>query len=444
MQHFVVDLSNVASDRSLASDARLKRRLDAELQVALAKLFESRGVTDLTQHGSVTVKIKLGEPTFAYDRETGSPTHIIPGNPKFSVGDHIKKPRKGEGAGTGNGAGAGVGQTEDGFVFEASSEELERRLFEDLHLPDMAQKQLVRISETTVERAGFRPDGPAASLDLVRSSVRAVGRRKAFNRPSLRAIEAAEAEIDELREGEQTTKTVAAIAALERNLERMRARRRVTPFMDKSDLRYRRTQLVEIPISQAVIFNIMDVSGSMTEHHKNLAKQFFWLLRRLITLNYKEVDIVWIKHTDVAQEVTEKDFFFSRESGGTVVSSALERMLEIVKDRYPLHLWNIYVCQATDGDTWMNYKKEDDALTSALIIQTHILPIVQYYAYLECWDEVPGGRKGSAVTTNLWLAYEQMNRPNKFQMKRVHSPDQIYPVFANLFRDKGVRKVRAA
>jgi uncharacterized sporulation protein YeaH/YhbH (DUF444 family) len=442
MKHYVVDLSDVPSDRSLASEGRLARRLDREVQEALSKLFETRAVTDLTQTGAVTVKVKLPEPSFIFDGETGAREHLIVGNPKFNVRDRIAMPPRRNGNGNG---GVGVGESEDEFVFEMPTDELERRLFADLELPDMARKQLVRVSETVIERAGFTSDGPPQRLDLVRSAVRATGRRKALHRPGILEINRLEDELQALRDEPETTANAHCIANLEHELAKKRARRATSPFLDKSDLRYRRSDNVELPVSQAVIFNMMDVSGSMSEHHKKLAKQFFWLLRRLIALEYKEVDIVWIKHTDVAQEVDEHNFFFSRESGGTVVASALEKMILIQKERYPLNLWNIYCCQATDGDVWRGYNGSgDDGLESATLIEHTILPMVQYYAYVECWADDPGRGK-KAITTPLWEAYEGLiTRSAKFQMRRVHNPSQIYPVFANLFRERESRRRVAA
>ncbi|MGB4076717.1 MAG: YeaH/YhbH family protein [Minisyncoccia bacterium] len=444
MQHVIVDLSEVESGRSLPADARFRARIERELKEALAKLHSERSVTDLTNQGAVTIKVKLPEPEFDYDRASGNASHVVVGNPTFWVGDRIPKPP--EGIGSGNGSGAGGSEALDPFTFEVPADELERRLFEELELPDMAQKQIVRISETTIERAGFMPDGPAARLDLVRSARLATGRRVAFQRPNEEAVYEAEEALEALKLLPPTRRVRVKIARLTQELAEMHRRRIIAPYFDKGDLRYRRTQQVELPISQAVIFNLMDVSGSMTEHHKKLAKYFFWLLRRFLTCRreYTEVDIVWIKHTDTAQEVTEKDFFFSKETGGTVVSSALEKMLEVIKARYPLEQWNIYCCQATDGDTWYNDDGEDDAIASSVIINTLVLPIVQYYAYVECWEPA-GNKKQQARTTRLWDHYDQIViKCRKFQMKKVHHPSQIYPVFQELFSGGSTVRRRVA
>src|SRR3546814_18539552 len=93
-----------------------------------------------------------------------------------------------------------------------------------------------------------------------------------------------------------------------------------------------------------------DLSGSMTEHMKDLAKRFFALLHLFLTRNYRYVDVVFIRHTDRAEEVDEQTFFYSRETGGTLVSSALDKMLQVVAERYRPSDWNIYVAQASYGD----------------------------------------------------------------------------------------------
>ena len=115
----------------------------------------------------------------------------------------------------------------------------------------------------------------------------------------------------------------------------------------------------------------------MTEHMKDLAKRFYMLLYLFLTRRYRHVEIVFIRHTDQAREVDEETFFHSRETGGTVVSSALREMQRIVKERYPAD-WNIYAAQASDGDNALN-----DNGACAALLKDAILPVCQYFAYLE-------------------------------------------------------------
>jgi uncharacterized protein len=167
----------------------------------------------------------------------------------------------------------------------------------------------------------------------------------------------------------------------------------------------------------------MDVSASMDEHKKDLAKRFFTLLYLFLTRKYERVDLVFIRHTDEAEEVDENTFFHDPRSGGTVVLSALELMKTICAARYPNSEWNIYAAQASDGDAF-----GADAGRSARFVQEHLLPITRYFAYVEIPDDQEGRR------SSLWVEYETIpSRDGNFAMRRVSSAEEIYPVFRDLF-----------
>jgi uncharacterized sporulation protein YeaH/YhbH (DUF444 family) len=174
----------------------------------------------------------------------------------------------------------------------------------------------------------------------------------------------------------------------------------------------------------------MDVSGSMTEHMKDLAKRFFMLLYLFLTRRYRRVDIVFIRHTHEAKEVDEETFFSSPESGGTLVSSALVEMNRIIAARYNPRDWNIYGAQASDGDNAPN-----DSGTTAALLRQAILPVSQYYAYLEVGDESghrPGFLDGE---TTLWRTYRALREAgSEIAMRKVNHRSQIYPVFRELFQ----------
>jgi uncharacterized sporulation protein YeaH/YhbH (DUF444 family) len=220
------------------------------------------------------------------------------------------------------------------------------------------------------------------------------------------------------------------VAALRAALERQRRRTRAIPFIDPVDLRYRRLEARPEPIARAVMFCVMDVSSSMDEHMKDLAKRFYTLLYLFLTRRYRRVEIVFIRHTHEAREVDEQTFFHSREAGGTVISSALELMAAIVRERFPPADWNIYAAQASDGDNMSS----DNARAVALL-ETEILPVVQYFAYLEVGrSEGLGPNVFAPQRTTLWSAYEALLRPGRaMAMRRVSSRRDIYPVFRDLF-----------
>jgi uncharacterized sporulation protein YeaH/YhbH (DUF444 family) len=168
----------------------------------------------------------------------------------------------------------------------------------------------------------------------------------------------------------------------------------------------------------------MDVSGSMTQDIKDLAKRFFVLLHLFLRRHYQKTEVVFIRHHTKADEVDEEEFFHSRETGGTVVSSALDLMKKIVAERYPTDSWNIYAAQASDGENW-----QDDSPKCHELLVKRLLPLVQYFAYIEI-----SSREGS----DLWQTYAPLPTrfPNRFAMHRVAEASDIYPVFRELFERK--------
>jgi hypothetical protein len=201
----------------------------------------------------------------------------------------------------------------------------------------------------------------------------------------------------------------------------MKSRIRAIPFIDTFDLRYNNRIRQPQPSTQAVMFCVMDVSGSMNQERKDLAKRFFTLLYLFLKRNYERIEVVFIRHHTVAKEVDEEEFFYSRETGGTVVSSALTLLAEIVRERYPSSSWNIYAAQASDGDNWRH-----DSPGCRDILMEQIMPTMQYFAYIEITPD---------RHQSLWDAYldVQAKCPN-FAMQQIDGPADIYPVFRELFK----------
>jgi uncharacterized sporulation protein YeaH/YhbH (DUF444 family) len=164
----------------------------------------------------------------------------------------------------------------------------------------------------------------------------------------------------------------------------------------------------------------MDVSGSMDEARKDLSKRFFILLYLFLTRHYEKIDLVFIRHHTQAQEVDEENFFRARETGGTVVSSALVLMDEIIKARYSTSDWNIYGAQASDGDNWHH----DSGRCRELLTES-LLPQCRYFAYVQVAEE----------EQNLWEEYARLQETHAhFAMRKVTQAGQIYPVFRDLFK----------
>ena len=200
------------------------------------------------------------------------------------------------------------------------------------------------------------------------------------------------------------------------------------PWIDPVDMRYRRFTQAPKPSARAVMFCLMDVSGSMSEPMKDLAKRFFLLLHVFLERRYKRVELVFIRHTETAEEVDEQTFFTDPRTGGTVVSTALAEFARIQRERYPHDSWNIYAAQASDGDN-----SGGDTNRAVAMLENDMLPLVQHFAYIEV------SQSGARIRgeTDLWRGYAPLSgRAPKLAMRRVSEAKDIFPVFRDLFGRK--------
>ncbi len=419
--------------KSLANRQRFLRRARAQIREAVQKSLKDSSVADISKERKVKISTKgTREPRFRLDpKAAGERDFVLPGNREFLPGDEIKKPKAGDGGGRGMEA-ADSGEGEDDFEFIMSQEEVLDIFFEDLELPNLVRTMLKETPNTTWKRAGITTAGSPTQINLVRTMRNAQGRRLALKRPKLGDIKALEEQLDRLgRENPQTEDARARIVALKEELARANAKRKWVGFIDPVDVRYNSYTEQPVPTSQAVMFCLMDVSGSMGEREKDLAKRFYMLLHLFLRRRYERVDIVFIRHTHDAQEVDEQEFFYSRQSGGTIVSTALDKMLEIQRQRYTTSDWNIYAAQASDG-----YTQSGDARRCVEMLTADIMPLCQYYAYIEILDEREMEVFASEDSgAELWRAYRTVADlwPN-FATKRISKPADIFPVFRELFK----------
>jgi len=418
--------------KSLANRQRFIRRARAEIKDAVQKSLKDRTVSDFAKDQKISIPTKsTKEPRFRHDNGAGGEhERVLPGNKDFVEGDQIKKPRQGDGQGRGKDAASG-GDFEDDFTFTLSQDEILDIFFEDLELPNLIKTSLKEIKTFSWRRAGFTTSGAPTQINLVRTMRNSFGRRLAMKRPS-------EAEVEKLRQrltqltcgATPNAENREAIAELEEEIARLEHKRRWVPFLDPIDVRFNAFEQQPIPTSQAVMFCLMDVSGSMGEREKDLAKRFFMLLHLFLKRRYERLDIVFIRHTHDAQEVDEHTFFYSRQSGGTIVSTALEEMKKIVAERYATGEWNIYAAQASDG-----YTQTGDASRCVDLLNQDVMPVCQYYAYIEILDEremeVFSSEESGA---ELWRAYRTVAKAwSNFATKRIAKPQDIFPVFRELF-----------
>ncbi|MFO1319128.1 MAG: YeaH/YhbH family protein [Burkholderiales bacterium] len=406
-------------NKSAVNRERFIRRYKEHIRRSVKGMIAERSITDMAKGGEVTVPSKdLSEPGFRYG-SGGDWEGVHPGNREFIRGDRIPRPEGGGGKGSGGESGDGDGV--DDFVFTLSRDEFLNIFFEDLELPNLMRTTLAETDQKKYVRAGYVKEGTPSNLSVVRTMKTALARRIALGGPIRNELAAVMAERETaLRDGRPADE----IERLDAQIAELEARARGLPFLDDVDLRYRHRVAVPRPAARAVMFCLMDVSASMDERKKDLAKRFFTLLYLFLTRKYERVEIVFIRHTDEAQEVDEEAFFHDPQSGGTVVYSALELMKQICDARYPASEWNVYGAQASDGDAF-----GADPGKSARFLRETLLPMTRYFAYIECPDE------NYRNISSLWIEYEELERPGlNFAMRRVFSPAEIYPVFRELFR----------
>lgn len=415
MSTHIIDRRLNGRHKSLPNRERFIRRYKDQLKRAISDTAANGTLSDIAKDGSVRVPIKdTAEPQYVYG-EGGDREYVVPGNQDFVPGDLIPRPRKG-GQGEG-GRDAGEGSGEDNFTFVLSREEFLNLYFDDLELPELLRRELAETRDTRPQRAGFTKEGAPTQLAVVRTMKAALARRIALSEPD-------EEERALLAELEHTLNPFRA-AELSALIAEKAAQRANVPMLDDVDLRFRNSVQVPQPATNAVMFCVMDVSASMDEHHKDLAKRFFTLLYLFLTKKYHQVELVFIRHTDEAEEVSETEFFHGRKSGGTLVYKALELVNQVIDQRYPASAWNVYLAQASDGDAMnVDALKCQDVLTKALFRK------LRYMAYIEV---VEGARRKSP----LLQTYEQLAASHPaLGVRQVSQRNELYPAFRSLFEKK--------
>jgi uncharacterized sporulation protein YeaH/YhbH (DUF444 family) len=413
----LIDRRPNAKGKSTVNRQRFLRRYKKQIKKAISEQISERSITDIEGGESVSIpKRDTTEPTFRND-QGGVREGVYPGNKEFAPGDKIKRPPGGNGGQGRRASDSGAG--DDEFVFEISRDEYLDMLFDDLELPNLQKNQLRKMTRSKTVRAGFTNDGVPTNINIVRSLKSAMSRRMAMGAEPRRRLHELEGELQALQQ--EVGGAEKRRLELEQEIEQLRKRIKKIPFIDTFDLRFNNFVQRPEPTSQAVMFCLMDVSGSMDQETKDIAKRFYILLYLFLTRSYKDVDVVYIRHHTQAKEVDEEEFFYSRETGGTIVSSALELTRDIIAQRYPPTDWNIYAAQASDGDNW-----NDDSPVCEQILAKQLLPQLRYYAYVEITRRDHQG---------LWAHYENLLQTHdNFAMQHISEHDDIYPVFREFFR----------
>lgn len=424
----IIDGRRGTRQKNLGNRQRFVDRYKQQVKKAATENINRRTITDIAGGGDVSVPIgSTDEPSFQLDPATGKRVYVLPGNREYVAGDTIPIPDESGGGGGREGADQGDGMDE--FRFILTRDEFMNIYFEEMELPNLVKTGLGKSNLEITHRAGFSKSGPMTNVDLRRTMRNSMGRRSALHRPS-------DGEMEEVLDGieiltareRRSADEEHMLEVLRAELTRLKRARTIVPFIDEIDVRYRRFEKRPAPVTKAVMFCLMDVSASMSEAKKMLAKRFFLLLYMFLEWEYEEVTIVFIRHTTEAAEVDEKSFFTDQRTGGTVVSTALILARKIIEERYMSGGWNLYVAQASDGENFSG-----DTALCVQVLKERLLPFLQYFAYVEIPEVGPFSESGKS-NSSLWESYTPIAQAHEFfKMKLIYGPGDIYPVLKDLF-----------
>ncbi|KXO09089.1 hypothetical protein AKG98_1298 [Moritella sp. JT01] len=418
MAHFIDRRLN-GKNKSTVNRQRFMRRYNSQIKKAVSDAVNNRSIQDITSGESVSIPTRdISEPIF-HQGKGGKRTIVHPGNDQFITGDKINRPPPGSGSGSGGGEASDSGEGNDDFNFQISKDEYLDLLFEDLELPNLQENQFNSIVEMKTRRAGYTSHGNPGNISIIKSLQNSLARRTALAAGKKRKVKALQQQVDELANQDEIEGQF--VRELKKEIAELKERISKVPFIDTFDLRYNNFEQYAVPNSQAVMFCLMDVSGSMDQPTKDMAKRFYILLYLFLTRTYKTIEVVYIRHHTQAKEVDEHEFFYSQETGGTIVSSALKLMDKIVTDKFPVNEWNIYAAQASDGDNWA-----DDSPLCRKLLLDKIMPKVRYFSYIEITNR---------AHQTLWREYEKVAKEySQFALQHIRQLEDIYPVFRELFK----------
>ncbi len=461
--YIIIDRRENPKAKSLSNRQRFINRSRAAIRQSAKKAMGERAIRD---NGDTSVAIPtdgVEEPQFRHDRSVGEYDYVLPGNTQYVVGDRIPK-NEDEDDGNGSGVGGNGEGGEDDFEFILSYEEYVNIIFDDLELPDLVKKTEKNAVAFENSRAGYTNVGIPTNLNVEKTAIAGMARRMALRTPKFKKIHELEAElaeienriavriaranstnikVEDLTEADITaienTQYGVAPATLESRRDEiveeiavLRRRASAVSYLDDVDMRYNNFVKRPKPITQAVMFCMMDVSFSMGEREKIIAKKFFILLHLFLQRRYKNIDVVFVRHHTEATECDEDTFFRSREGGGTMVSVGYDKINEIIAARYHTADWNIYLAQASDGDNW---DSDNERVTE--ILSKSLLPAIQHLTYLEIQN--PGRFSYSEFLTspmsNLMETINNLTATfDNISCARIANERDVINVFRKLFK----------
>ncbi len=352
---------------------RHKEKIKDALRKNLSDIISEENI--ILSDGKKTLKVpirSLDEYRFRYDHNQQQ--GVGQGDGDSKVGDVIgQSESKGPGKGKEAGDQAGV----DYYEAEVTMDELAALIFEDLGLPNLEEKKQAELESETVRFTDIRKKGIMANLDKKRTILENLKRNAAKGNPHFGEIHN-----DDLR-----FKTW------------------------EKEIRYQ---------SNAVVIAMMDVSGSMGDFEKYIARSFYFWMVRFLRTKYTKVNIIFISHHTEAKEVTEEEFFHKGESGGTQVSSAYELALEIIQQRFNPADWNIYPFHFSDGGNlpWDNDRCVD--------LVYKFIEICNLFGYGEIRES------HYSLMSTLMSAYGRIDN-KKFVGVTISDKAEVYPALRKFF-----------
>ncbi|PYG88447.1 hypothetical protein LY28_01296 [Ruminiclostridium sufflavum DSM 19573] len=383
------ECSNDGRDRSAEDRRRHRELIEDSIKKNLGNIIAEESIIGKSKDKKIKIPIKgIKEYQFIYGK---SKPGIGVGNGEEKRGDKFS----GEEQSNSGKDKAGNQEGEEIYETEITIEEVVRYLFDDLELPDIDKKQLSQLEEKSYRKLGYQNRGIPPKLAKKRSVVEKIKRKQSFKRAIAEKSQAQPEDISSDNEN------------------------RRFPFVEE-DLRYYRIKEENKRDYNAVVLCIMDVSGSMDQTKKYLARSFYFLLYQFLQLKYSNVDVVFIAHTTTAKEVNEKEFFHRGESGGTYISSGYEKALEIISQRYSPANWNVYAFHCSDGDNWSEDNKK--AIESA----KRLCEVCNLFGYGEI---VPGYYSiGSTIKTELLGKIDNRN----FAAININKKEDVLPALKKL------------
>ncbi len=392
----LVDKRKFGKDKAALNRHKFMKRYKEVIKANISNIITRGSIKDFSfKDKKITLEKSLSIPWFSFDGDQSVQVHINSGNDRYKTGDRISKDLESITQALSRLMNGDGDEGTDDFDFLLTQDEFMDLFFEELALPDML-KQSISNTVPETRRCGYSNTGSPSSLNVRKTITNSIMRRMALEK---------EEERKELlvEEGDEVRK------------------KKAIPFIDDFDLRYNHRDKVDVPISKAVMFCLMDVSGSMGEKEKGIAKRFFILLKLFLECNYDKVDIVFIRHAEWAEECSEAVFFNGRESGGTLISSGYKVILDVISQRYPTSSWNVYICQATDGDNF----ESNSIITNMLSYD--LLPLSQYFAFIEIISN-------KARESELFEDVKDLSKSTKnLAVASIKDYNQIWEVFKGLF-----------